>query len=44
MPDTYLADLCEDGVSYLFAGPAGRDLAKAVDALGEAFGVETLLL
>ncbi len=42
--DAYLAELRDDGVSYLFAGPDGRDLAKAMDALGEAFGVETLLL
>ncbi|MBB5764785.1 dihydrofolate reductase family protein [Methylorubrum rhodesianum] len=42
--DAYLAELREDGVSYLFAGPDGRDLAKAMDALGEAFGVETILL
>ncbi|MCJ2052860.1 RibD family protein [Methylobacterium sp. J-070] len=42
--DTYLAELLEDGVSYVFAGPDGRDLAKAMDALGETFGVETLLL
>jgi riboflavin biosynthesis pyrimidine reductase len=42
--DAYLAELREDGVSYVFAGPDGRDLAKAMDALGETFGVETLLL
>ena len=42
--DAYLAELQEDGVSYLFAGPDGRDLAKAMDALGKTFGVKTLLL
>ena len=42
--DAYLAELREDGVSYLFAGPDGRDLAKAMDGLGELFGIETLLL
>lgn len=42
--DAYLAELREDGVSYVFAGPDGRDLAKAMDALGETFGVGTLLL
>lgn len=42
--DAYLAELREDGVSYLFAGPTGRDLAGAMDTLGEAFGVRTLLL
>ncbi|MEE7490648.1 5-amino-6-(5-phosphoribosylamino)uracil reductase [Methylobacterium sp. UNC378MF] len=44
VPDAYLAELREDGVSYVFAGPDGRDLAKAMDALGDTFGVETLLL
>lgn len=44
VPDAYLAELREDGVSYLFAGPDGRDLAGALDTLGEAFGVRTLLL
>jgi riboflavin biosynthesis pyrimidine reductase len=42
--DTYLAELREDGVSYLFAGRDGRDLAKAMDALGETFGIAILLL
>jgi 5-amino-6-(5-phosphoribosylamino)uracil reductase len=42
--DAYLAELREDGVSYLFAGPDGRDLAGAMDTLGEAFGLRTLLL
>ncbi|MEH3146451.1 MAG: dihydrofolate reductase family protein [Methylobacterium frigidaeris] len=44
VPDAYLAELREDGVSYLFAGPDGRDLAGALDTLGQAFGVGTLLL
>lgn len=42
--DAYLAELREDGVSYLFAGSDGGDLAGALDALGETFGVRTLLL
>ncbi|AWB22560.1 MULTISPECIES: dihydrofolate reductase family protein [Methylobacterium] len=42
--DGYLAELREDGVSYLLANPDGRDLANAMDALGETFGVEALLL
>jgi riboflavin biosynthesis pyrimidine reductase len=42
--DDYLAELREDGVSYLFAGPDGRDLHRALDVLGETFGVRTLLL
>jgi riboflavin biosynthesis pyrimidine reductase len=44
VPDAYLAELLEDGVSYLFAGPDGHDLRRAMDILGEAFGVKTLLL
>lgn len=44
VPDTYLAELREDGVSYLFAGPEGLDLVGAMEALGETFGVRTLLL
>ncbi|WP_267354094.1 MULTISPECIES: RibD family protein [unclassified Methylobacterium] len=42
--DAYLAELREDGVSYLFAGPDGHDLRRAMDTLGETFGVRTLLL
>src|SRR5271157_203817 len=42
--DSYLAELREDGVSYLFAGPNGHDLRHAMDSLGEAFGVKSLLL
>jgi 5-amino-6-(5-phosphoribosylamino)uracil reductase len=44
VPDAYLAELREDGVSYLFAGPDGHDLHRAMDILGEAFGAKTLLL
>ena len=42
--DDYLAELREDGVSYIFAGPDGRDLVGAMATLGETFGVRTLLL
>jgi riboflavin biosynthesis pyrimidine reductase len=42
--DQYLSELREDGVSYLFAGPDGRDPRGALEALGEAFGLKTLLL
>jgi 5-amino-6-(5-phosphoribosylamino)uracil reductase len=42
--DAYLAELREDGVSYLFAGPEGKDLAVALEGLGETFGAKTLLL
>jgi riboflavin biosynthesis pyrimidine reductase len=44
VPDAYLAELREDGASYLFAGSDGRDMPKAMQALHETFGVETLLL
>jgi 5-amino-6-(5-phosphoribosylamino)uracil reductase len=44
VPDQYLAELREDGVSYLFAGAKGEDLPLAMKTLGEAFAVETLLL
>ena len=42
--DAYLAELREDGVSYIFAGPNGDDLALAMEQLGAVFGVKTLLL
>lgn len=42
--DAYLAELREDGVSYLFAGHKGDDLAGALEQLGSLFGVKKLLL
>lgn len=42
--DNYLAGLRRDGVSYLFAGGDGHDLAAAMDELGEAFGIQSILL
>jgi len=42
--DDYLAELREDGVSYLFAGPDGHNLHRAMDTLGDAFGAKTVLL
>jgi len=42
--DAYLAELQTDGVSYLFAGEDGTDLHEAMDTLGEAFGIKTILL
>jgi riboflavin biosynthesis pyrimidine reductase len=44
VPGDYLAELREDGVSYLFAGPDGSNLHRAMHTLGEAFGVKTILL
>lgn len=42
--DEYLAELREDGVSYLFAGNDGQDLQAAMTTLGGSFGIETMLL
>ncbi|MGA3891803.1 dihydrofolate reductase family protein [Ralstonia nicotianae] len=42
--DEYLAELREDGVSYLFAGTDGQDLHAAMATLGDSFGVQTVLL
>ncbi|SON58474.1 5-amino-6-(5-phosphoribosylamino)uracil reductase (plasmid) [Hartmannibacter diazotrophicus] len=42
--DTYLAELREDGVSYIFAGPSGDDLPGAMAQLAYFFGVQKLLL
>ncbi len=42
--DAYLAELREDGVSYIFAGPKGDDLPGAMAQLADVFGVKTLLL
>jgi riboflavin biosynthesis pyrimidine reductase len=42
--DAYLAQLREDGVSYIFAGAEGDDLGHAMDQLATIFGVRKLLL
>ncbi len=42
--DGYLAELKEDGVSYVFAGPRGDDLPRAMEEIASLFGVKTLLL
>ena len=44
MSDAYLAELREDGVSYVFAGPRGDDLPRAMEEIASLFGVKTLLL
>jgi riboflavin biosynthesis pyrimidine reductase len=44
VPDSYLAELREDGVSYIFAGPRGDDLPGAMAQLADNFGVTKLLL
>jgi 2,5-diamino-6-(ribosylamino)-4(3H)-pyrimidinone 5'-phosphate reductase len=43
-PADYLDMLREKGVSYVVCGEASVDLARAVDLLGEHFGIRTLLL
>ena len=42
--DEYLAELQEDGVSYIFAGQDGRDMKAALETLAKTFGIKTLLL
>jgi 5-amino-6-(5-phosphoribosylamino)uracil reductase len=42
--DAYLAELREDGVSYVFAGPTGDDLPRAMEEIASLFGAKTLLL
>jgi 5-amino-6-(5-phosphoribosylamino)uracil reductase len=42
--NNYLAELRQDGASYLFAGPDGSDLPLALQILGKTFGLKTLLL
>jgi riboflavin biosynthesis pyrimidine reductase len=42
--DTYLAELREDGVSYVFAGAKGDGLSGAMEQLASLFGVKKLLL
>jgi riboflavin biosynthesis pyrimidine reductase len=42
--DAYLAELREDGVSYVFAGAKGDDLPGAMEEIASLLGVKTLLL
>jgi len=42
--DAYLAELREDGVSYVFAGPKGQDLSHAMEEIAALFSVKMLLL
>ena len=44
VPTDYLAMLREKGASYIVAGSSSVDLSKAMDLLGEHFGIRTLLL
>ena len=42
--DAYLAELREDGVSYVFAGPGGDELPRALEEIASLFSVKRLLL
>lgn len=42
--DAYLAELREDGVSYVFAGPKGDDLSRAMEEIVRLFDVKRLVL
>jgi len=42
--DAYLAELREDGVSYIFAGATGDELSAAMAQLASVFGAKKLLL
>ncbi len=44
VPDSHLAELAADGVSYLVSETDALDLAATLDALGRIFGVRRLLL
>jgi riboflavin biosynthesis pyrimidine reductase len=43
-PQDYLAMLRDRGISYVVAGQPSVDLSRAVQQLGEHFGIRTLLL
>jgi riboflavin biosynthesis pyrimidine reductase len=43
-PEDYLGRLRDNGISYIVSGQPSVDLGKAVDLLGEHFGIRTLLL
>jgi riboflavin biosynthesis pyrimidine reductase len=44
VPDSHLAELAADGVSYIIAETAEVDLASMLDALGRELGIRRLLL
>ena len=44
VPDSHLAGLRSDGVSYIFAGKTGIDLAAALETLNRELGIERLML
>ena len=44
VPDSHLAELTADGISYIVSNGAELDLAAALDALGRELGIRRLLL
>jgi riboflavin biosynthesis pyrimidine reductase len=44
VPDSHLAGLRSDGVSYIFAGKTEIDLAAALETLNRELGIERLML
>lgn len=44
VPDSHLAGLRNDGVSYIFAGKTEIDLAAALETLNRELGIERLML
>ena len=44
VPEDYFSMLREKAISYIVTGATSVDLARAVDLLGEHFGIKTLLL
>ena len=42
--EAYLSQLQKCGISYVFAGKDGRDLARAMDALGKEFALNKVLI
>lgn len=44
VPDDYLLHLQKAGISYVFAGKDGLDLAHALDVIGSEFGIKVISL
>lgn len=44
VPDSHLAGLRKDGISYIFAGKDSLHLAAALETLGRELGIKTLLV
>lgn len=44
VPDSHLAGLRKEGISYIFAGKTGIDLSGALETLNRELGIERLLI